>query len=120
MKASDKSNSDNKCNPIPAIVDVSVAPLQLKRVESNPVKAQPGAVLKARCSSFHEPRTRFSNPLLAECCFSLCPGSAAGTHVPTVGQDLRSLTDHSTCRSPHEEDASPLPGGTEAAVLAGG
>lgn len=31
MKGSDKSNSDNKCNPIPAIVDVSVAPLQLKR-----------------------------------------------------------------------------------------
>lgn len=31
MKASDKSNSDNKCNPIPAIVDMSVAPLQLKR-----------------------------------------------------------------------------------------
>lgn len=26
----DKSNSDNKCNPIPAIVDVSVAPLPLK------------------------------------------------------------------------------------------
>lgn len=31
MKASDKSNSDDKRNPIPAIVDVSEAPLQLKR-----------------------------------------------------------------------------------------
>lgn len=30
MKASDKSNSDNKCNPIAAIVDLSEGPLQLK------------------------------------------------------------------------------------------
>ncbi|MXQ94387.1 hypothetical protein E5288_WYG001190 [Bos mutus] len=59
-------------------------------------------------------------PLLEECRFSLCPGSAAGTRVLTARQDLHSVMDHSTYQSPHEEDASPLPGGTEAAVLAGG